>query len=496
MLPLHLIEYHLGEKNHLPSGRHVAKLQLAIITLSLAGFLYEPPAEQHGHTDTQKALNVVDTCYTAIFMCYVATDIFIKEHIGKQHVPEELMDIIEPGLTLEEYVRQNWIIGSFAFLSAIPYATTAIAYPFEPLGLFIPYLMYIFIATTLLHVLQVKLSLEHPIYGAPPRWCQSLWNTLTCHKITPEKQQALVEKNILNAKRQQSKNKVSNAKDHFLASLVPYLGQVDEIKLTEYLNKSPQEKADHLMRFDVATPQLPEIPLYIARFIGALIELGASLGYAANPFLVMQTWVKYDWLAAMLLAPSLYLFGVLMAFFGDLFGAKILTDIALWGENVIKLPIEFRVYPKVMIGAVAINVFCMVYAAAAAQEMMERAFSSKVSTETLQFLDVIAQIGISILAWYGPLDFQKLIIRYIVQYTQNNAAGKVMELASQFEALERDVLRLKENELANHETNNEKMIVQFDIETSEEKTDSLDSWCCFPWQKETNQTEQLNRALL
>ena len=496
MLPLNLVEYHLGEKNHLPSGWHIAKLQTAIITLSLAGFLYEPPAEQHGHTESQKALNVVGTCYTAVFMCYVATDIFIKEHIGKQHVPEELADVIEPGLTLEEYVRQNWIIGGLAFLSAIPYATTAIAYPFDPLGLFVLYLIYIAIATTLLHVLPVKLTLEHPIYGAPPRWCQSLWRSITCHPITEEKQRALDKRNALNGKRQHLAGKVSNAKDHFLASLVPSLGQIDENKLAAYLTISNQEKLNYLMRFDLPTPQLPEIPTYIARFIGVMIELGASLGYAANPYLVIKDWVGFWWLAAIIVAPSLYLFGVLMAFFGDLFGLKILTDLGVWGENVVKLPIEFRVYPKLMLSAIVVNLFCMVYAAAAAQEMMERAFSSKVSPEVMEFLNVIAQIGISILAWYGPLDFQKLIIKYIAQYTQSNASGKIMELTSRLEALESDILRLKENEFTDCEISDEKIINRYDAESEKEKPDSLRGWCCFPWQKQSSSVNQLNRALL
>lgn len=496
MLSLPLVEYHLGEKKHLPPGLQVAKLQIAIIALSLAGFLYEPPAEQHGHTETQKALNVLDTCYTAVFMCYVATDIFIKEHIRKQHVPDELVDIIEPGLTLEEYVRQNWIIGSFAFLSAIPYATTAIAYPFKPLGLFISYLIYIFIATTLLHVLPVKLTLEHPIYGAPPRWGQLLLNTVTCRQITAEERTIVAKKHALNTKRQQLAGKVRNAADHFLASLVPALGQIDENKLSEYLSKTAQEKYDHLMSFDIPTPQLPEIPTYLARFIGAMIELGASLGYAANPLLEMESWVGFWWLAALIITPSLYLFGVLMAFFGDLFGLRILTDLALWGENVIKLPIEFRVYPKLMLTGIVINLFCMVYAAAAAQEMMERAFSSKVSPEVMEFLNVIAQIGISILAWYGPLDFQKLIIKYIAQYTQNNSSGKIMELTSRLEALEGDILRLKEEEFADLERNDEKTINHCEAGTPKEKTNSLCDWCCFPWQKQANHSSQLKTSLL
>ena len=474
MLPETLIEYHLGETSHLPTAYQVARLQGFLITLSLAGILYAPPAAQHAQSEDEEILNVLGTCYTAILLCYMATDTFFRQHIANQSIPLELIDVLEPPLTPQQYRRQNWIIGSCALLSAIPFSTTAIAYPFAPLGLFVTYLIYIFIATTILHFLPVKLTIEHPIYGALPRWGQAVWEIITCNNKSDEELEHMRLKIESQLIKQQQAGVIANAKEHFLASLIPALGQVNEIALTAYLNKTPQEKFEFLLTFNLPTPKLPNLSVNSARLLGAAIVLGSCLGYAANPYLVFLGWLDSWWLAALCSAIPLDFFGVLMAYFGDGFGQRILTDIALWGDNVIKLPIEVRLYPKIMTCLILVNAFLLVYASAAAEEMMERAFKSKVSPEVMTFLDVLARTGLSILAWYGPLDFEKLLLKYIVQYSQKNAAGELMTLASRLDALENDVLRLKNNEAADVERNDEKTILQLD----QPGKSGLNHWCC------------------
>jgi hypothetical protein len=161
----------------------------------------------------------------------------------------------------------------------------------------------------------------------------------------------------------------------------------------------------------------------------------------------------------------------------------------LWGNDAVKLPIEVRLYPKLMSSLVLINVFLLVYSPAAAEEMMEFTFKSVVSPEVMTMLNLFARIGISILAWYAPLDFEKLMLRYIVQYTQKNESQKIMMLYVQLTALEQDVLRLSDQVVLDMSQNDVELnSTPQNINLEEKQQQQPISWCNCLWFKKEKQT--------
>jgi hypothetical protein len=449
-----LIEYHLGEINYQPAGFKVTFVQSGLMFCALVGLLYAVPASEYrSRNDVEHALNIAGSCYMSVLICYVAADMFFKMHLEKQWPHKELNGIVSPPLTSADFWMQNLVIGVFAFISGVPFASTAYTYPPAGLhsGLLYSYLAYVFVAEALLHFLPVKLTLEHPFYGALPRKAGQLWNYVRQHQKNPAELQQIQQAENLRSRRERLERRIKDASDVLLASFIPKLGQLDAEQLTQFLEKSSKEQFESLMRSNQPVAQL--FPVWIentARFLGAVIVLGSCLGYAANPFLLFMDWTGSWWGALLSLAVPLYFFGLLMTYFGDEYGKRILTDLATLVENMghlrhgraLKLPLICRLYPVLMTALIMINIPLLVYSPAAAEQMMELAFNEVASSGVMTMLTVLAKVGTFILAWYAPLDFQQLMLKYVAQYIKTGDEHNLLLLSARVQTLAEDMLQL------------------------------------------------------
>lgn len=451
-----LIEYHLGKVNHQPTFCNVIVVQTGLMFCSLAGLLYAAPAYAYRAKDEERYLNVVGTCHMAVLICYVAADMFFRMHLAKQWPDKELDGIVAAPLTNDEFWRQNAIIGLCAAISAIPYVTTAYTNPPAEvsLGWLLAYAAFVLVAEAVLHFLSVKLTLDHPFYGLLPRKVTQLLNYLRGHKKSSSELQNIEDAKSLKSKQEHLERRIKISSGELLASFVPSLGQVEIVKLSEFLNKSSVEQFAVLLNVKQSVEN--SWPAYIentARVLGAATVLGACLGYAANPFLLFMDETNSWWKALLCTFFPLYFFGVLLAYFGDEYGKRILNEFALLIENIgrlwrgeaLKLPLIYRLYPiTTFLLIFAVNIPLLIYSPAAAEEMTQLAFKSVVSPEVMTILQVLVKLGTFILAWYAPLDFQQLMLKYVTQYIRTDNMQKIILLAARIEALAEDMLQLSE----------------------------------------------------
>lgn len=451
-----LIEYHLGEINHQPSACNVMAVQTGLMFCALAGLLYAAPAYAYRVKGEERYLNVVGTCHMAVLICYVAADMFFRMHLAKQWPDKELDGIVAAPLSNDEFWRQNAIIGLCAAISAIPYVTTAYTNPPADLSLgwLLAYAAFVLVAEAVLHFLSVKLTLDHPFYGLLPHKATQLLNYLGGHQKSPSELQNIEDAKDLKSKQERLERRINISSGELLASFIPSLGQLDIAKLTEFLQKPSEEQ--FIFLFNLKQPVKKPWPAYIentARFLGAVTVLGACLGYAANPFLLFMDKTDSWWKALLCTFFPLYFFGVLLAYFGDEYGKRILNESALLIENIgrlwqgetLKLPLICRLYPIITFFLVfSVNIPLLIYSPAAAEEMTELAFKSVVSPEMMTMLQVFAKLGTYILAWYAPLDFQLLMLKYVTQYIRTGNTQKLILLAARMETLAEDMLQLNE----------------------------------------------------
>lgn len=458
-----LIEYHLGKINHQPTACNIMAVQTGLMFCALAGLLYAAPAYAYKAKDEERYLNVVGTCHMAVLICYVAADMFFRMHLAKQWPDKELDGIVAAPLTKYEFWRQNAIIGLCAAISAIPYVTTAYTNPPEDvsLGWLLAYAAFVLVAEAVLHFLSVKLTLDHPFYGLLPRKATQLLNYLGGNQKSPIELQNIEDVKNLKSKQERLERRIKIASGELLASFIPGLGQLHIVKLNEFLQKSSEEQFAVLLKLKQSVEK--PWPAYIentARLLGAVTVLGACLGYAANPFLLFMDETGSWWKALLYTFFPLYFFGVLLAYFGDEYGKRILNESALLIENIgrlwqgeaLKLPLICRLYPITTSFLVcAVNIPLLIYSPAAAQEMTELAFKSVVSPEIMTMLQVFAKLGTFIFAWYAPLDFQLLMLKYVTQYIRTGNIQKFILLATRIETLAEDMLQLNEKNVTDIE---------------------------------------------
>ncbi len=436
-----LFAYHLSE-NHLASSRSIILQQLALLSLALVGLLYATPAAENAKTETEAILNIIGTCFTACIVPCAATISFYNMHVAPQYVPDELKDILSPPLTPEEYLRQNIIIGFFSLLSAVPFATVTFAFKLPiDFSLFIVFIAYVLIANTLLHFLPVKLTLQHPVYGALPRFFHNTALYFMGHKLSEVDILALAKKNERNQSVSAAISILKNAKAHFLSSLIDDLDTAKD-KLTAH--QSIDSLLSEILSCYKDSPTLSDQAIISARVMGVVIVCLSCLGYLANPYLVFRDKFHFSpWAAALCTTPPMYFFGILLAFFGDTFGQRLLADIALQGPSVIKLSVIAKLYPKMITLLSAINLSLVYFSAAAAKEMMRIAFEKILPVWAMTALYVVAHLGIGLIAWYTPLDYEKILLSYCAQYGHEEPHKSIMVFKAQFEALLHDLNRLK-----------------------------------------------------
>lgn len=477
--PSSLIDYHLGAANHQWSGERVLAIQAALALCAAVGALYWVPASEYkAENAATQALNIVGSCFTTVLICYTGADMFFRMHFAKQWPDQTLQakGIISPPLSKHEFWRQNAVLGIFAFISGIPFSTTAITYP--PQGITaglnfecIAYFLVILMAEGMLHFLPVKLTMVDPFYGTIPRWIEQLQDY--CFKSQQQRNVQAVQQRAaqaLNGRKQALAAQISSQSSALLNSFFSESGKLDATKLNPFLEKSAAVQFDELRAIEAlrANPGFAPWIESCARFLGAALLLTSCLGYAANPVIIFlelcQSNIAWEGLAALgvCFAVALYFFTILMTYFGDFYGRRILSDMSclknnisalLAGQTPHQLPFLYRLYPQVMSGCVAINALLLCFSYAAPAQMLEAlrlpiqiACGKAWEDALMTLLTVLICPGTFFMAWYAPLDFELLAAKYITQYLGGCLGAPVEQemvvLMARLQTLSEDMLLL------------------------------------------------------
>lgn len=442
-----LLNYCLKE-NHLPSAIETAATESLVLLISGAGVNYIPLAIQNAVSFGFKLINGLTTGILGVLVLYLAAKDYIQKKIWPQFIPEKLKDIISAPLERGAFFRQMSIQLILAAFSAIPLAFTIfdakVSFLKKREAFWTTFSYYLF-ANTVLHLLPIELTLNHPLYGLPPRavlflakkcfpCCFPPPRPLTEVEIKVNnlyKKRGLIAKLLAYIKPLFLKNFQKLSDEDRQALLESSAEELFEkmLKACDIILLEGESFESRLSTLDVSASSLdPKVKVF-ARGFGILSVLCACLGYAASPYLVFTEQFKMAMLVAIaiVIAP-IYFFMLLMAYFGDGMGVSLFQD-SLWFVRQImgqeqasdkRLLTEGELYFLFNVFSCFVSFFIAAFAGAPAREMSKQAFDSRVPAWFMIFLQGMACIGIGMLGFYAPRISLNMMLGHYAQYVEAN----------------------------------------------------------------------------
>jgi len=447
-----LFRHHISE-NHLPEGNQLFRKEMILLVLGLGGLNYVPVAYQNGSTIPIKIIDAVTTAILGETVLYTSGELYYKMKVRPQYVAEDLTGIIEAPLTKEEFFKEVLGQGVLATASAVPLATTlfdAHLKIFEQFpALFWSAFAFILGVNAAMHLVPIELTMRDEVYGFLPCQFQRAWRWASNYQPSAKE---LGDEKRFGARKvvlDRINPTLANAKENFLNVLIgENLTEMQE-RLRAY-ESAPDELLKDMLACYAETAQLNVVTKNTARVLGAGTMSLACLGYAANPYLVFRNYFELSIGAAIgLTIVPIYFFMLLMAYFGDGMGVRLLQNMLslkdiLFGQASMrkKLPLVAKLYPTAFSILTAVILVVVAFSGAPAREMMQMAFASIFPAWLMKGMMGVVDIGLAMLAWYVPLDFTKMMLSYYMQYHGAAPAKSVAIIKAKIEALMCDFNRI------------------------------------------------------
>jgi len=538
--------YYLSE-DHTVSGIKELLTQIFLLVVCVSGaYLYWDPAYAYSKRvglPGLAPLYIVGTCFPALAVLYVSTDIFFKLHF-RTNIPNALKDVLVSPQTRVQRYGENFLIAFLSLLSSTPLASVIFAFPPKNMPLWCVFILatIILIDNTILHFLPVKLVLTQSIYRLPilPFEYLTKWLLAKCRdrKLTP------LDKGERAYNTQMAKDWMG------LKMLIIQRIALAQQRLTQqsftwkwstlqYDVKVPEnirDLTDSNDALDLLLSFLPEgqAPNACWQFLGKLnthLQKGVSIlgaiwiwsccmGYYAGPVnqfqklihpYVNSTVISYTVAAGISVLPD-YNLSVLLAFFGVNFLGGLYKYMTTWGKNVMKIPMEVKLFPKLFLATMGLNVVFAGFSYAAAVELVYSNFTGDWAQSIVLPLFVVAAVtGISFAGFMAVRNFFMLMFLKVAthlsgKYTRflglgNEEVKLLTKTTEKFNQYSNSVMYMDGEKLKNElsdmsqeqrqkllgidETAYEKMI---DHKTNLQK--NKDGWPCFDYCRKGQEGER------
>ncbi len=448
-----LLRYHIKE-NHLPDGYTVFRKEAILLFLGLGGLNYVFVAYQNGSTFAIKVIDAVTTAILGLEVLYISGLIYYNIKIQPQYVDSALEEIIQAPLTKEKFFREMIGQSILATASAVPLATTLFDTDLEIFKdhpwLFWLTFSFILAVNAAMHLVPIELTQRDKFYGLLFHQLTRLSRWITCYQLSAaeaERAERLAERAVI----LDAINPVlNNAKENFLHVLACENDYEIQARLQRYQNL-PDALLKEMLACYIATPALNPGAKKAARILGGGFVSVACLGYAVNPYLVFRNDFSFSIEGAVAItAMPIYFFMVLMTFFGDGMGVRVLEnmlslrDVAFRRASIQeKLPTAAKLYPEafafLMLGVAVI----MAFAGAPGREMMQIAFAEIFPAWLMIIMMGVVDIGIGmLLGGFVAFDFAMIMLNHYAQYQGADFEKNIVIINAKIEALLRDFKRI------------------------------------------------------
>jgi hypothetical protein len=461
--------------------------------------LYITPADQYaidqyGERElTTRAAFIIGTTLPALLVLYNATDRFLSIR-ASQKAPEELSKILINPYTYRERLAQDLVILFGSALSAVPLMLVTLRYPLAwvPEGVTYALAVAAEIDNTVLHFLPIQLALQQQIFRLPIQPIEIPYRLTTRLISRCLEDESTKEKKRIEAKRQaifadlkgrvmgaimSAKNNLAINGMEFDANSLSYKPNVTD-EISELVERPAatlgSDKLDIIADYQVTTPALapPNDSLLWERFrfipntwarvsaianfklnetttIGRAVDFVLrKASYVAGGFWVASSCSGYlaatydgltdmmgDEYGAALAVSPMYFLSVLFVFYGGNSLEGIYDYATSWGSDKVKIPLEFKLYPKTAAGLMLFALVIASVSYGAACTLIKDGFADEKWDEIRPTLYGLAESGVPFISFMAMRDFYLNMLNKFAMYFGGSEEQMVIKLNNMFEAL-------------------------------------------------------------
>lgn len=460
-------DYYLIKGSGHLSGRKELLKQFGLMLVAVSGAgLYIVPAIDYAHRENASTFWLwnysISTATAALVILYNSTEVF-WEMCAARHIPQELTAYLSDPLTFIQKLTRNTVIIVGSAISAAPLAAVSIVYPIPHMPEAIKWLQaaIVEVDNTVLHLLPFECAFQNRWYRFPSLPFEFLYHTLSNCRLSPSERHA---KELTT-----QKNKLYGELKHYL---IEHLNRSKRLlsnygfqfRGLNYINNAGPEinrlykeslpPLDLLIKligyFQAHSPRTTHsTPSWINRqlrklsyALGALWVTSSCAGYLIAPVDEMSALTGSETLGIAMSTPSIYFLGVLLTFFGGNALQDTYDYFTSWKEDDIKIPKEFKLYPKTAVLLAIISLYLSLFSYAAAAELIENNFTGPLEFLVPSML-VLAKTGLVFLGVTAILDFFCNILRKCAMYSSNDESALVIKLTAALEQLGNSVSLMK-----------------------------------------------------
>jgi hypothetical protein len=459
-----IVRYYLSGKGNSSLKLELLKQSGLFFTSILGVMFYYEPAEKYAESicadPAYKGINcsffvgshVTGTLLVAGGVLMIATNSFIDQH-NASCIPIELADYLKNPLTRKQRIIENSVTAVGSFIASIPFVIITVLNPIPGLPKFLIFSQacIVGVTNTLLHLLPFKLALKNKLYRAPFLPIEFFYQKMSNFFLSSKEKQAKklhdqisqseeMIKQVLIDRLGQGKNFLSI--NGFKLACCSYANEAaNKVFCTEEQNHPPLKKLiQSLNSLDNRPPDrhffssgsINNFFRKIVYLLGASWVILACAGFWGGTFNEMAKLTGDNpVLGAVVSAPSIYFFAVLLAFFGGNALENFYHYLTEWKDDTVKIPMVFKLYPKMSVLLIFISMYLSAFSYAAGAQLTNDNFNDKL--EFLRpYLLALAKTGLTFLGFSAMIDFFNAVLSKFGQYVGGEKTRRIIQF---FESL-------------------------------------------------------------
>lgn len=468
-----VLNYHFKGEGQVRVTREIAK-QSGLFVVSILGVIfYYVPAKAYAEAicadpsykdipcDFFVFNHLTGTLLVAGTILMNATNAYLDQQ-NAAHIPLKLVNYLEYSLTTGQKTAKDVMTLAGSLIASMPFPILSMVNSTDlPIVVDILQALTIWMTNTFLHLLPVHLAFENFWYGLPFRPIQIFVQQLSNALLSAEEKQEKELQEQIDQHCQMIKQRLINHLD-----LAQRLLSIHGFRFTgcDYSNKvknhihgikdptqSPLQLLTqlfdrlHKMSPDRAIAPSGRINNFFRKAVylpGASWVILACAGFWGGTFNEMKNLTGNPVSAAVVSAPSIYCFGVLLAFFGGNALQSSYDYLTAWKDDSVKIPMAFKLYPKTSVLLIMISMYLSAFSYAAGAQLINDNFNGKLEFLRPYLLD-LAKTGLTFLGFTAMIDFFNNVLSKFAQYGGAEDAQTVIQLFAALSQMKNSVQLMK-----------------------------------------------------
>ncbi len=472
-----VVNYYLDPKN-LPTRGYEKRKQFIMMSVAVTGAgLYVVLAQNyakrmhrmHGDTAPSPIHYILGNCLSSLAFLYNSTDFFISARDGEK-IPEKLSQLLEsPYSSPTTQILHDTTIATLSAISSIPIATLSFIYHAEWMSPSLVWVQTVVteIDNTLMHFLPIYLAFKNPLYRFPILPFEYAYSCYRSRRETSDELDQQSQNERYSTIKQTLINELSKAQAKIQLETTTFNPRQLEYRIelnedlrnilgdhTQKTDLEEQKATSYSTLMAYANANRAPSPKYnpiigaICYGTGAVWVTSSCIGYVVQPINALTALTGNQIKGLLISLPSAYFLTVLLAFFGGTSFGRAYQYFTSWGQDQVKIPLEFKLYPKTAVACVAMSLYITYFSYAGANELIYTNFTEKDFGGIRPYLLFFAESGVMFLTMSSMLDLSRLLLNKMALHYGDAQTKKLVQIDTMINQLKNGIQMMNGEKLA------------------------------------------------